>query len=97
MPELTTLPEAARLAGMEYRTLHTWLRRGLFTPSGLVSDGAGTPNLLTKADVRRIVALAALRRAGVEPTALERIVDDPRELTTALTAALRAYRLAADA
>src|SRR5688572_1093173 len=60
-----TLPQLAELAGVEYRTLHTWLKRGLLAPSVQPSSGTGTPNLFGNEDAVRARVLADLRRAGI--------------------------------
>jgi len=53
------------MVGVEYRTLHTWVRRGLLTPSLRSSTGTGTPNLFARQDAVVARVLADLRRAGV--------------------------------
>lgn len=73
---LTTTPEAADLAGVEYRTLHSWVERGLIQPA-YPSTGIGHPAQLTNRDVRLVMLLAALRRAGCGIEILERAAADP--------------------
>jgi DNA-binding transcriptional MerR regulator len=68
-----TLPQLARLAEVEYRTLHTWLRRGLIEPSVQRSAGAGTPNLFSRRNAITARVLADLRRLGLGFTALEQV------------------------
>jgi DNA-binding transcriptional MerR regulator len=76
-----TLPQLADLVGVEYRTLHTWLRRGLLAPSRAKARGSGSRNLFDREDALEAFVLADLRRAGVELPTLERV-----------SAALRAAR-----
>lgn len=59
-----TLPDVARLAEVEYRTLHTWLKRGLLQPSLQRSTGTGRPNLFSTRDAIAARVLADLRRVG---------------------------------
>lgn len=60
---LCTLPKAAIEAGMEPRTLYTWVDRGLVTPT-YPSGGIGRPAQFTPDDVELCKMLARLRRAG---------------------------------
>jgi DNA-binding transcriptional MerR regulator len=66
-----TLPQVAELADVEYRTLHTWVKRGLLEPSLRRSEGTGTPNLFRTEDAVAARVLADLRRAGLSIEALE--------------------------
>ena len=68
-----TLPQLADLVGVEYRTLHTWLGRGLLAPSRARSRGSGSRNLFDGEDALEAFVLADLRRAGVELPTLERV------------------------
>jgi DNA-binding transcriptional MerR regulator len=83
--QLLTLPRLARLVEVEYRTLHSWVRRGLLTPSVQSSDGTGTPNLFTEEDAVAACIIADLRRAGVSFDLLERAAGALREHDDALT------------
>jgi DNA-binding transcriptional MerR regulator len=77
-----TLPQIAAVAEVEYRTLHTWLRRGLIAPSVQASTGSGTRNLFSDRDALAARVLADLRRAGLDLDALARtaeILNDRRE------------------
>ena len=67
-----TLPELAEIAEVEYRTLHTWVKRGLVQPSVRRSGGTGTANLFDQADAVAARVLADLRRAGLSMEAIER-------------------------
>jgi hypothetical protein len=60
-----TLPQVAEIAAVEYRTLHTWVKRGLLEPSLQRSEGTGTPNLFRAGDAVAAHVLADLRRAGL--------------------------------
>jgi DNA-binding transcriptional MerR regulator len=62
---MLTLPQVARAVGVEYRTLHSWLRRGLVRPSMQASSGTGVPNLFTTEDAVRVKIVADLRLYGV--------------------------------
>ena len=70
-----TLPELALLVGVEYRTLHNWVRRGLLAASVERADGSGTRNLFDLADAREAYVLADLRRAGVELSKLQAVAE----------------------
>jgi DNA-binding transcriptional MerR regulator len=62
---LLTLPQLANAVGVEYRTMHAWLRRGLVQPSMQRSRGTGTPNLFSRADAVKAKVIADLRHAGL--------------------------------
>ena len=66
-----TLPQLAEIAEVEYRTLHTWVKRGLLAPGVRESAGTGTPNLFGREDAVAARVLADLRRAGLSMGALE--------------------------
>jgi DNA-binding transcriptional MerR regulator len=67
-----TLPQLADLVGVEYRTLHTWLRRGLLAASRVQARGSGSRNVFDRDDALEALVLADLRRAGVELATLDR-------------------------
>jgi DNA-binding transcriptional MerR regulator len=73
-----TLPQLASAANVEYRTLHTWLKRGLIEPSIQTSTGTGRPNLFSEEDALRVRILADLRRAGVDLDVLQAAADGLR-------------------
>lgn len=79
---MLTLPQLAKRVGIEYRTAHNWVDRGLLAPSILASTGAGHPNYFSGDDLRKAEAFAALRRAGVSVEAMER--GDVEALATAV-------------
>jgi DNA-binding transcriptional MerR regulator len=70
-----TLPQVAEAADVEYRTLHTWVKRGLLTPSFSASTGAGRPNLFSFQDTLKARILGHLRSAGIDLEMLERTAE----------------------
>jgi DNA-binding transcriptional MerR regulator len=74
-----TLPELADLTGIDSRTLHNWMRRGILTPSRERARGSGTRNVFDRRDALFLVILADLRHGGAEITALEEIAPALRE------------------
>jgi DNA-binding transcriptional MerR regulator len=62
---LLTLPQLARVVDVEYRTLHSWVARGLLTPSMQVSAGTGTPNLFALEDAVVAKILRDMREVGL--------------------------------
>jgi len=80
-----TLPEVAEIVDVEYRTLHTWVRRGLLQPSLRSSSGTGTPNLFTARDAVAAKVLADLRRDGIAIDQLARVSDALQAHHDALT------------
>ena len=62
---LLTLPQVAEIVDVEYRTLHSWLKRGLLRPSCQQSSGIGVPNLFSRQDVVQAKVIADLRHYGV--------------------------------
>lgn len=81
--QLLTLPQLAEAAGVEYRTIHTWVQRGLISPT-YVSRGPGTPNLFLVDDAFRARIIGDLRRAGLDLDALQRAADSLRDLADEL-------------
>jgi DNA-binding transcriptional MerR regulator len=67
-----TLPQVAEAADVEYRTLHTWVKRGLLHPSFHASSGAGSPNLFSFRDALKARILGELRNEGIDLDLLER-------------------------
>jgi DNA-binding transcriptional MerR regulator len=61
-----TLPELSHELGMNYRTLHSWVERGLFAPSVQQSTGTGNRNLFSARDAVTACVLVELRAAGVK-------------------------------
>jgi len=62
---LLTLPQVAKIVGVEYRTLHSWLKRGLVRPSAQESSGIGVPNLFSTDDLVHAKVIADLRGYGL--------------------------------
>jgi DNA-binding transcriptional MerR regulator len=80
MPDRTfTLPELASLVDVEYRTLHTWVRRGLLSASCAQAEGSGTRNVFDRSDALEAYVLADLRRVGVELSTLEQVASELRD------------------
>ncbi|MFT3864595.1 MAG: MerR family transcriptional regulator [Solirubrobacterales bacterium] len=75
-----TLPQVAEAADVEYRTLHTWVKRGLLPPSFSASTGAGRPNLFSFQDTLKARILAHLRSAGIDLEMLERTAEGLKEV-----------------
>ena len=82
---LLTLPQLADRVGVEYRTLHSWLRRGLLTPSLQKSSGTGVPNLFGQADAVKTKVIAELRQAGLSFEMLNQAATSLDDHPTALT------------
>lgn len=66
VPEGITLPEIAKRAGADYRTLKNWVERGLVTPSVRATNGAGNPGLYSERDAAILCKMAELRRRGLD-------------------------------
>lgn len=80
-----TLPQLAEITGIDYRTLHNWVRRGLLVPSHHRASGSGTTNLFNLADAFQAYILADLRQAGVEMRVLEESAGTLRKLASGLS------------
>jgi DNA-binding transcriptional MerR regulator len=76
-PRLLTLPKVAEAIGVEYRTLHSWVEKGILTPSMQASSGAGVPNLFDERDAIAAKVIADLRETGVP---LEQLREAATEL-----------------
>lgn len=83
-PHRHTLPQLAEYAGIEYRTAHVWMTRGLIHPSIQEANGQGHPAIFTDADCDTAMRLKALRDAGLSMDGLEAVVDNPAPLRRAL-------------
>jgi DNA-binding transcriptional MerR regulator len=70
-----TLPEISSLLNTEYRTLHTWVKRGLVRPSVQTSKGTGIPNLFNRRDLVATQVLLDLRKAGVSLALMEQAAE----------------------
>jgi DNA-binding transcriptional MerR regulator len=75
-----TLPQVAEAADVEYRTLHTWVKRGLLEPSFHASTGAGSPNLFSFQDALKARILGHLRSAGIDLEMVERTARGLQEV-----------------
>jgi DNA-binding transcriptional MerR regulator len=76
---LLTLPQVAEIVGVEYRTLHSWLKRGLLRPSAQQSSGIGVPNLFNADDLVHAKVVADLRQSGLP---FERLSEAAEQLGT---------------
>lgn len=79
-----TLPQIAKRAGVQYRTLHSWVERGMLRPSVFQSSGSGRPNLFSERDAHVAEGLAALRSRGLGIEALELVAAEWRQITHAV-------------
>jgi DNA-binding transcriptional MerR regulator len=82
---LLTLPQLAQTIGVEYRTLHSWLGRGLLRPSLQASSGTGSPNLFSIEDAVQAKIIAELRASGISFELLEQVAEHLQTNQTALT------------
>lgn len=75
-----TGPQAAKRAGITYRQLDYWCRKGWISQHASAPLGHGIVRQLTRQEVTRINRLAALVNAGMNPqsaaAALDRAVED---------------------
>jgi DNA-binding transcriptional MerR regulator len=81
--EMRTLPEIAKRLDVEYRTLQSWVERGLISPT-VESGGAGSTALYDEAAFVRIWRLVGLRKAGLSFEGVERYARDPHWLAADL-------------
>jgi DNA-binding transcriptional MerR regulator len=84
LPESYTLPELSKLLGVQYRTLHSWVERGLLQPRLRQSTGTGVPNLFDGRDAVIACVLADFRAAGVSLALMGQAADRLRETDDAL-------------
>ena len=68
--EIFTLPQIAKRADVDYRTLKNWESRGLIAPSIRAASGSGNASFFSKRDAEVALSLANLRRRGLDMTAL---------------------------
>src|SRR6478752_7940443 len=80
-----SLPELAQLSGIDSRTLHNWVQRGILTPSRQRANGSGTKNVFDADDALFLVILAELRRGGAEIKLLEDAAGALREFAARST------------
>jgi DNA-binding transcriptional MerR regulator len=74
-PDAYTLPELSKLTEVQYRTLHSWVERGLLQPSVQQSTGTGTRNLFDDRDAVTACVLTDLRAAGVNFDLLQQAAE----------------------
>jgi DNA-binding transcriptional MerR regulator len=72
-PSVYTLPQIAKLAGAEYRTLKSWVEKGFASPSVKATEGTGNVELYSARDAQVICKLAELRRRGLDIEHLEAV------------------------
>jgi DNA-binding transcriptional MerR regulator len=72
-----TLPEVAKAAGVEYRTLKSWADRGLL--GRIDFEGAGRPPRIDHRQQALAIQLGYLRRAGLTLDALADVARQLRE------------------
>jgi DNA-binding transcriptional MerR regulator len=65
-------PRAAKLAGVSYRRLHYWTRRGLIAPSVTSGEGSGRFRLYSARDVFILRLVVRLRQEGVSLMMIQR-------------------------
>lgn len=80
-----TLPELSKALDVRYRTLHSWVERGLLKPGIRRSKGTGTPNLFSRQDAVMACILVELRSAGVKFELLSQAADRLRHTEDALS------------
>ncbi len=66
-----TTPEACQLAGVSYRQLDYWSRRGLLVPSITEADGSGSQRRYSSFDVAQARVLGRLSALGIKPGQIE--------------------------
>jgi len=74
-----TLPQLSAQLGVNYRTLHSWVERGLFSPSLQQSKGTGSRNVFSARDALTACVLVELRAAGVNFDLLRQAAEQLRE------------------
>ena len=79
-----TLPELSRLLDVQYRTLHSWVERGLIRASVKQSTGTGNRNLFDRRDAVTACVLVDLRAAGVNFDLLQQAAEQLRNTDDAL-------------
>jgi len=84
-PDAYTLPQLSKLLDVQYRTLHSWVERGLLQPSVQQSSGTGVPNLFDQDDAVTACVLTDLRAAGVNFKLLTLAAERLRENKDALS------------
>jgi DNA-binding transcriptional MerR regulator len=75
-----TLPQLSKAIGTPYRTLHSWVERGVLRPSVHRVKGTGRANLFDVRDAFTVLVLTELREAGVKFELLGRAAERLREI-----------------
>lgn len=70
-----TLPQLSKAIGTPYRTLHSWVERGVLRPSVHRVKGTGRANLFDVRDAFTMLVLTELREAGVKFELLGRAAE----------------------
>jgi DNA-binding transcriptional MerR regulator len=70
-----TLPQLSKMIGMPYRTLHSWVERGVLQPGVHRVKGTGRANLFDERDAFILLVLTELREAGVNLELLRRAAE----------------------
>ena len=76
---LITAKQAARLAKVNYKTLHYWFATGLLPAPAVPARGTGTRRRLGLLDIVRVRTVAALRSQGVSLQVIRQVVDELTE------------------
>jgi len=63
-----------KITGMERLRLHSWIEKGIFAPSGIISNGYGTKNKYTVDDIYKIVLIKKLMEGGIHGQICKQIV-----------------------
>jgi DNA-binding transcriptional MerR regulator len=82
--ESFTLPELSKAFDVRYRTLQSWVERGLLEPGVSRSTGTGTPNRFSRQDAVMVCILSELRDAGVKFELLTQAAERLRKTDSAL-------------
>lgn len=68
-----TLPQIAKLAGAQYRTLKSWVEKGFVSPSVKATEGTGHVEIYSARDAQVLCKLVELRRRGLDIEHLEAV------------------------
>jgi DNA-binding transcriptional MerR regulator len=80
-----TLPQLSKMIGTPYRTLHSWVERGVLRPSVHRVKGTGRANLFDERDAFTVVVLTELREAGINLELLRRAAERLSETDDVMT------------
>ncbi|MCC7076171.1 MAG: MerR family transcriptional regulator [Acidimicrobiia bacterium] len=84
-------PEAAKLAGISYRQLDHWARKGLVLPSVASASGSGSQRRYSYQDLVELKIIKSLREAGLSLQRIERAFAYIREQLDEEPAGLRIF------